>query len=336
MWKPRTESAPATEISRSSRYHARRLRREDVLAQTLPVLERVDAREVDALVVVGVGADEAAEQEHLCDDEPGQGHELGDALHRSASYAAVKRALRRLVGAFLDTRLGRSFVAVASLERPELLLGTLGWSVSRNLTFADVNAWPSSASSFEDVAPLILSSNQANRGLAAMSLVEVAHLWRLVRDAGDATIVEIGRERGGSTFLLGAAAGGRGTIVSFDPQGKLGTAPHDDGLHSALARYGIENVELRREDSHTTEPPDGEYALVLVDGDPSYEGTKLDFERFCRRLRPGGHALFHDAAANGPRRRQLAPLMSEIERDSAFDRQADVGTFAHFIRTIDT
>ena len=67
---------------------AGRLRREDVLAQPLPVLERVDAREVDALVEVGVGADEAAEQERLRDDEPGQGHELGDARsHRSKSYA---------------------------------------------------------------------------------------------------------------------------------------------------------------------------------------------------------------------------------------------------------
>jgi len=140
-------------------------------------------------------------------------------------------------------------------------------------------------------------------------------------------VVEIGQERGGSTLVLGAALTGRGRLVSFDPQGKLGSSSYDDELRSALARYGIENVELRLEDSHTAE-------LVLVDGDPSYEGTKRDFDRFCRSLRTAGHALFHDAAAGGPRSRQLAPLVEEIERDPEFERQPDVGTFVHFIRTI--
>ncbi len=48
----------------------------------------------------------------------------------------------------------------------------------------------------------------------------------------------------------------------------------------------------------------------------------------------GGHALFHDAAPGGARSRQLAPLVEEIGRDPDFDRQPDVGTFVHFIRTI--
>ena len=48
---------------------ARRLRREDVLAELLPVLERVDAREVDALVVVGVRTGEPAEQRRLRADK---------------------------------------------------------------------------------------------------------------------------------------------------------------------------------------------------------------------------------------------------------------------------
>ena len=79
-------------------------------------------------------------------------------------------------------------------------------------------------------------------------------------------------------------------------------------------------------------PPEGEYALVLVDGDPSYEGTRLDFERFGRRLRPGGRVLFHDAVAGGPRAPQLAPLVAEIGGDPDFERQPDVGTFADFRR----
>jgi predicted O-methyltransferase YrrM len=243
---------------------------------------------------------------------------------------------RTLVRRLLDTKLGRSLVSVAAVERPDVLLGALGWSVSRDCRFRNLAEWPRSLSGFEDVAPLVHSSNAANRGLAAMSLVETAHLWRLAADTSTDQVIEIGRERGGSTFVLGVALGGRGRLVSFDPQSKLGSAAFDDELRAALERYDIRNVDLRLEDSHAAELPEGEYSLVLIDGDPTYEGTKRDFERFCRRLRRGGHALFHDATAGGPRTRQLAPLMEEIEADPEFERQPDVGTFAHFVRTIET
>jgi hypothetical protein len=43
------------------------------------VLERVDAGQVDALVVVGVGADEAAEQRRLPSDERYEGERLRGA-----------------------------------------------------------------------------------------------------------------------------------------------------------------------------------------------------------------------------------------------------------------
>ena len=92
MWKPRTESAPATEISRSSRYQRGRLRREDVLAEPLPVLERVDARQVDALVVVGVGADEPPEEERLRDDEDGERERLREPCSAERASQHLRRA----------------------------------------------------------------------------------------------------------------------------------------------------------------------------------------------------------------------------------------------------
>lgn len=244
----------------------------------------------------------------------------------------MSRVARALVRKLLSRQITRKLVAVAAIERPDVLLGALGFSLSRHLRFTQVENWPSSASSFEDVAPLVLSSNPANRGLAAMSLAEAAHLWRLAREVGSGTVVEIGRERGGSTFLLAAALAGRGALISYDPQTKLGSSDYDEELRSALTRYGIEPVTLSREDSHQAALPAGPYALVLVDGDPSFEGTRLDFERFGRRLQPGGHILFHDAVAAGPRMGQLAPLLEEIEQDDHFARCPDVGTFAHFIR----
>ena len=244
----------------------------------------------------------------------------------------MRKPARRVVRRLLDSRAGRALVGVAALERPDVLLGALGFTLSRDARFTRIT-WPSSVSSFEDVAPLVLSSNPANRGLAAMTLAEAAHLWRLAAAVGDGTIVEIGRERGGSTFVLAAALANRGRLVSYDPQGKLGSTDYDAELRAALEHFGLAaNVELSLEDSHVADPPKGEYALVLVDGDPSYEGTRLDFERFARRLGSGGHVLFHDAVAGGPRARQLAPLMAEIDADPDFDRRPDVATFAHYTR----
>jgi predicted O-methyltransferase YrrM len=243
----------------------------------------------------------------------------------------IRRLTARSIVRFAAGPVGRRALAVVAKERPSLLLGPLGWALARDARFSGVRSWPDSVSSFADVAPLVLSSNSANRGVASMSLEEAAHLWRLA-EAGHGVIAEIGRERGGSTFLLASAMPASSRLVSFDPQGKLGTDRWDDELREALRRYGLdERVTVSLEDSHLAAVPEG-LVLVLVDGDPSYEGTKLDFERFCLALAPGGHALFHDAVGAGPRRAQLAPLLDEIELGSRFDRRPDVGTFAHFVR----
>lgn len=242
---------------------------------------------------------------------------------------------RRPIVAFFDSGLGRRALGYVAASRPDLLAGALGYALSQRARFSRIEEWPAQLQSFADVAPLVLSSNPANRGLASMWLVEAAHLWKLARDAGDGTIVEIGRERGGSTIVLAAAKHPAAALYSYDPQSKhpgLGQA-FDDELAAALGRYGLtHNVSLLREDSHSADLPDGEYALVLVDGDPSLAGTRTDFDRFGRRLRPGGHALFHDAAPGGPRHHELRPLISEIERDPDFERLRDVGTFVDFVR----
>jgi predicted O-methyltransferase YrrM len=124
-------------------------------------------------------------------------------------------------------------------------------------------------------------------------------------------------------------------LLSYDPQTKLGREGErfDEELRRVLTRYGLDGrAVLLDEDSHTAPLPDGEYRLVLVDGDHSPEGARLDFERFCRRLAPGGHALFHDAVAGGPREAQLAALLEDVAQDGSFVRAPDVGTFADFVR----
>jgi predicted O-methyltransferase YrrM len=232
-----------------------------------------------------------------------------------------------------QTRLGRRALAKVILSAEDFSLQTLGWSLASRATLPGPAGESPSIDRFECVAPLVLSSNAANRGLASMRLDEAAHLWSVARSVGDATLVEIGRERGGSTLLLAAAMAPQARLHSYDPQTKLGGDGPDAPLEAMLDRYGLSGrVELHVADSHTVEPPDGELGLVLVDGDPTYAGTRLDYERFCLRLRPGGHALFHDAVPPGPRHEALAPLLAEIGLEGELERRPDVGTFAHFTR----
>ena len=238
-----------------------------------------------------------------------------------------------MIAALTRTRIGRRVLAKLVLSTEDLSLQTLGWSLATRASLPEAEQLPVSLDGFDQVAPLVLSSNPANRGLASMRLDEAAHLWSVARSAGDATLVEIGRERGGSTLLLAGAMAPGAELHSYDPQTKLGGASPDASLAAVLDRYGLSGrVQLHVADSHTVEPPAGELGFVLVDGDPSYEGTRLDYERFCLRLRPRGHALFHDAVPPGPRHEALAPLLVEIEREGEFDRLPDVGTFAHFRR----
>jgi predicted O-methyltransferase YrrM len=240
--------------------------------------------------------------------------------------------LRQWIAAFAATNVGRGLLVAVAVERPAVLAEVLGWRQARDARIA-LEDWPEGRVAFEDVAPLVLSSSAANRGLASMRLDEIAYLWRIAVDAGPATLIEIGRERGGSTVVLATAMSPQATLWSFDPQTKLGNDAFDRELGAVLQRFGLtDRVNLIAEDSHRADLPAGEYALVLIDGDPSVEGARLDFQRFGRRLRVGGLALFHDATPGAPRAKQLAPLLSEIEDEPGFARRLDVGTFAVFSR----
>lgn len=245
----------------------------------------------------------------------------------------MRTAVGRLGGWFAHTRLGRQAVAKLVMEDPETGAAILGWQGASSSSFARPRWWPDELRGFEDVT-FVLSSSVANRGLASMTLDEAAHLWRCARDAGPGVLVEIGRERGGSTFLIAAAMAPDATLVSYDPHTKDSAGSrHDENVGDALERYGLRGrVDLLVEDSHTASPPAEELALVLVDGDPSLKGTRTDVDRYGRRLRRGGLALLHDAAPGGSRHATLAPLLVELDADRDFERLPDVGSFVTYRR----
>ena len=207
--------------------------------------------------------------------------------------------------------------------------------------YAAVESWPASVDGFEDLA-FLFSSNQLNHGIASLQLDEAALLYRLARHVpAGAAVVEIGRFKGGSTFLLASALPDGSELWSYDLHVALRpdlTGPQlDSELRSALDRYGLSGrVHLVVGDSREADPPPRPPALVFVDGDHTYEGARADHARWAPLVAPGGHLLFHDAVDTGGYGNHypgVARLVAEIEREDArFECQRGSGSIAHFTR----
>jgi predicted O-methyltransferase YrrM len=233
----------------------------------------------------------------------------------------------------------RAVLAVARDDPAPLVSGPLWERVVRPATLANVEAWPDRLDGFEDLA-FLFSSNLLNMGAVLLAIDEAAYLYRLVRGIGPATLVEIGRYKGGSTLLLAAAMDPAARLYSYDSHREFDVGHHgpeqDRLIATALERYGLqERVDLVVADSHTVAHP-GTCDFVLVDGDHSYDGVRGDYEHWRTALRPGAHMLFHDAVERPFMNFEpgVAQLVEEIERDDAaqFDRLTGAGSIAHFVR----
>jgi predicted O-methyltransferase YrrM len=239
----------------------------------------------------------------------------------------VKRALHGVVRRLGRTGVGKNLIHASVLRDPA------------TMRFANVEHWPGDVRGFEDLA-FLFSSNQLNHGVASLQVDEAALLFRLARDATSGPFVEIGRFKGGSTFIFATALPAGVELWSYDLHVALRPdmpgAQLDSELEAALARYGLERqVHLRVADSRTVEPPPEPIELLFIDGDHSYEGAAADFERWSAFVRPGGHVLFHDAVDRGGYGNVypgVTRAVAEVERDPEWERQPGAGSIAHFIR----
>jgi predicted O-methyltransferase YrrM len=216
-------------------------------------------------------------------------------------------------------------------RHPHIAYDVLRKRSSRDYSFAELPERPQR--NFEDL-DWMFESNPVNKGVLLLEFDEAAHLFRLARSRPAARILEIGRWRGGSTFLF-AVAGDQNSIVT-----SIDIAPQDDKLLlTALDKNNLSHkVELLIGSSPDAEVRPDFYDLIFVDGDHSYEGAARDYEHWKKAVKPGGHLAFHNAAQGrlftvalaGPMR-----LMREITaRESEyFQRQPDVGSLALFVRT---
>jgi predicted O-methyltransferase YrrM len=250
---------------------------------------------------------------------------------------------KRVLHAAATTNFGRRALASIAHAEPQLVIEALGPRVNRAAHFSAVASWPDELECFEDLA-FLFSSHQLHHAIIGMAVDEAAYLFRVARGLGSgATLVEIGRSRGGSTLLLAVAMPQDARLVSYDLYVKKTPGPTgpelDDALRDVLDRYGLrDRVELEVADSRSVPHPAPRCDLVFVDGDHSYEGVRADYEHWRDAVPAGGHLLFHDAAELGDLSTAhlgVARLMQEIEHEdgAGFRRAGGAGTLLHFVRS---
>jgi predicted O-methyltransferase YrrM len=203
----------------------------------------------------------------------------------------------------------------------------------RGSNFAAVKRWPDQVQGFEDLA-FLFSSTILAHGIASLRLDEAAYLYRLVRDERPAVVAEIGRFRGGSTFVFAAA--GAGSVHSYDLEARQGHDGRelDAALVEALSRYGLEDrVVLQVESSREAAPPET-IDLLFIDGDHSEEGARADFERWSPHVVSGGHVLFHDAVLADDFIDTFAPGPAAVaaRAGTQWTRREAAGSLAHLVR----
>jgi predicted O-methyltransferase YrrM len=246
----------------------------------------------------------------------------------------MRRALKQMLVRLASTSFVRQILSMIFKADPELAVQVTGPAFNRSPRFSTSEP-PQRLEGFEDLA-FLFANTQLNHGIIALTLDEAAYLYRLVRSLRSATIAEIGRYKGGSTFLIAAAMDAESELTSYDLRVKLpgafDYAELDRELSAVLARYALaDRVHIVVADSKTAIPPERPCDLIFIDGDHRYEGVKADFEHWRSHLAPGGHLLFHDAA-----RRPLhsyvpdvGQLVDEVLRSPGFRRVGGAGSIVH-------
>lgn len=257
-------------------------------------------------------------------------------LHRIGAWAGHRLAslLPSTVGEGLVSRLGEKNLGMIS--------EILGPRLNREKTLDNMpfDLPVNGEIKFEHLSGLFTSS-PFNHGVISMTVRQAAYLFGLIRQRKPKRVIEIGRYKGGSTFLIAAAMKGEGMFWSIDNQEKAerlfekeATRPFDTQLENVLKRFSLK-AELVVGDSRTVEIETGEVDLVLIDGDHAYPGVKNDFERFGKRVRVGGAVLFDDAFDEGIFKAHtdtVGHLVQEIVASGEFRLVKAVNRLAHLER----
>ena len=187
---------------------------------------------------------------------------------------------KRLVRRLGRTSLGKNLVHAAVLPDPA------------SMRFPNVERWPEDVRGFEDLA-FLFSSNQLSHGVASLQIDEAALLYRLGRDATTGPVVEIGRFKGGSTFIFAASMPELVELWSYDFHVALRPdMPGEDldaELRVALGRFGLTHkVHLLVGDSRIAEPPAVHVASRSLKWDHKQKPIRR-LKRFIRKISRDAH-----------------------------------------------
>ena len=254
----------------------------------------------------------------------------------------VKQLINKIFSILVASSRSKALIINVLYDHPQVCIEAFGKRTNLSQRFENVSALPAQVDNFEDLC-FLFSCTQLNMGIANLALDEAAYLYKIIRKLNSANLVEIGRFKGGGTFLMAAAMDAGAHLCSYDIHIKMkdcfdGEAM-DKILCQVLEKYGLsDSVDIIVGNSNQvdvgTEPVD----LIFIDGDHSYEGVKRDFLHWYKSISSGGHLLFHDAArarAFSSYHREVAKFVQEVERDFGeyFHKKKEVGALVHFIRT---
>jgi cephalosporin hydroxylase len=131
---------------------------------------------------------------------------------------------------------------------------------------------------------------------------EAIELFELLAQERPTTICEIGAASGGTAFMFAKFASLDATVISVD-------LAFDDARRKAIRKFARQrqSIHCLAGDSHSPETQSRVVRLLkgrqldvlLIDGDHSYEGARLDFEQYTPLVRPGGFVVLHDIVPSG-------------------------------------
>lgn len=124
---------------------------------------------------------------------------------------------------------------------------------------------------------------------------ELTEVYHVAQKIEDGIILEIGSYRGVSTIALAKGNNGKNKLVTVDPFIAHGEVDaNKTTFWSYIERAGVKEHITQIQDFSTNITIDDKIALLLIDGDHSYEGVKHDFEKFGPKVKKGGYIVMHD------------------------------------------
>lgn len=154
---------------------------------------------------------------------------------------------------------------------------------------------------------------------------ELVQLAEEIEKLNPKVIVEIGTANGGTLFMSTRLAQDDALIVSIDlPGGDFGGGyPEWKVPIYKSFRRSDQKVELIRGNSHSEETFSTlkevlngcEIDYLFIDGDHTYQGAKLDFEKYSTFVRKGGKIGFHDIVVHKGSQCDVYKLWKEVKQE---------------------